>query len=80
VYYADRINNIEVFKSRAPSNYFFESLHWSPDGNNIVAADSENNLIIFSKNKSFFPIKIELNVEMQEKESLELIEVLGWTN
>ena len=80
VYYVDRINNIEVFKSRAPSNYFFESLHWSPDGNNIVAGDSENNLIIFSKNKSFFPIKIDLDAELQEEESFELIEVLGWTN
>ena len=80
VYYVGRINNIEVFKSRAPSNYFFESLHWSPDGNNIVAGDSENNLIIFSKNKSFFPIKIDLDAALQEKESFELIEVLGWTN
>lgn len=80
VYYVDRINNIEVFKSRAPSNYFFESLHWSPDGNNIVAGDSENNLIIFSKNKTFFPIKIEVDAELQEEESFELIEVLGWTN
>ena len=37
VYYADRIKNIEVFSSRAPSSYYFESFHWSPDGNNIIA-------------------------------------------
>ena len=57
VYYADRIKNIEVFSSRAPSSYYFESFHWSPDGNNIIAGDSENNLIIFSKNKLFNPLK-----------------------
>ena len=80
VYYVDRINNIEVFKSRAPSNYFFESLHWSPDGNNIVAGDSENNLIIFSKNKSFNPLRIKLSDKSPNEDRLELIQVLGWTN
>ena len=80
VYYADRIKNIEVFNSRAPSNYYFESFHWSPDGNYIVAGDSENNLILFSKNKSFNPLRIEINTKLQDGESLELIQVLGWTN
>ena len=80
VYYVDRIKTVEVFNSRAPSNYYFESLHWSPDGNNIIAGDSENNLIIFSKNKLFSPLKIELNDKSQDEDRLELIQVLGWTN
>ena len=80
VYYADRIKNIEVFSSRAPSNYYFESFHWSPDGNNIIAGDSENNLIIFSKNKLFNPLKIEINSNLQDGDRLELVQVLGWTN
>ena len=80
VYYADRIKNIEVFSSRAPSSYYFESFHWSPDGNNIIAGDSENNLIIFSKNKSFNPLKIEINTNLQDGDKLELVQVLGWTN
>mgnify|MGYP001313101174 CR=1 FL=1 len=32
VYYTNRMENIEVFKSKAPTNYYFESLHWSPNG------------------------------------------------
>ena len=80
VYYVDRIKTVEVFNSRAPSNYYFESLHWSPDGNNIIAGDSENNLIIFSKNKSFSPLRIELRDKYQDEDRLELIQVLGWTN
>ena len=80
VYYVDRIKTVEVFNSRAPSSYYFESLHWSPDGNNIIAGDSENNLIIFSKNKSFSPLRIELSDKSQDEDRLELIQVLGWTN
>ena len=80
VYYVDRIKTVEVFNSRAPSSYYFESLHWSPDGNNIIAGDSENNLIIFSKNKSFSPLKIELRDKYRDEDRLELIQVLGWTN
>ncbi len=79
VYYVNRIDTIEVFNSRAPSNYYFESLHWSPDGNNIVAGDSENNLIIFSKSKLFTPVKIPLS-DQKVDERVELINVLGWTN
>ena len=79
VYYVNRIDTIEVFNSRAPSNYYFESLHWSPDGNNIVAGDSENNLIIFSKSKLFTPVKIPLSNQKVD-ERVELINVLGWTN
>ena len=80
VYYVNRIDTIEVYNSRAPSNYYFESLHWSPDGDNIVAGDSENNLIIFSKRKLFTPVKIPLNYEKVNDERVELINVLGWTN
>ena len=80
VYYVDRIKTVEVFNSRAPSNYYFESLHWSPDGNDIIAGDSENNLIIFSKNKSFSPLRIELSDKSHDEDRLELIQVLGWTN
>ena len=80
VYYVDRIKTVEVFNSRAPSNYFFDSLHWSPDGNNIVAGDSENNLIIFSKNKLFSPLRIELRDKSQNEDRLELIQVLGWSD
>ena len=79
VYYVNRIDTIEVYNSRAPSNYYFESLHWSPDGNNIVAGDSENNLIIFSKSKLFIPVKIPLS-DQKVDERVELINVLGWTN
>ena len=80
VYYVDRIKTVEVFNSRAPSNYYFESFHWSPDGSSIIAGDSENNLIIFSKNKSFNPLRIELNDKSSDEDRLELIQVLGWTN
>jgi hypothetical protein len=80
VYYVDRIKTVEVFNSRAPSNYYFESLHWSPDGNSIIAGDSENNLIIFSRNKSFNPLKIDLSDKSPDEDRLELIQVLGWTN
>ena len=80
VYYVDRIKTVEVFNSRAPSNYFFDSLHWSPDGNNIVAGDSENNLIIFSKDKLFSPLRIELRDKSQNEDRLELIQVLGWSD
>src|SRR5210317_564042 len=74
------IESGEVFKSLAPSNYYFESLHWSPDGNNIIAGDSENNLIIFSKNKEFNPLRVNLNSELVNDERLDFIRVLGWTN
>jgi len=80
IYYVSRTETIEVFNSRAPSNYYFESLHWSPDGNYIVANDSENNLIIFSKNKSFTPLKIHLKMDSSKNENIEMINVLGWTD
>ena len=49
-------------------------------GDNIVAGDSENNLIIFSKKKLFTPVKIPLGFEKVNDERVELINVLGWTN
>ena len=80
IYYVSKTETLKVFNSRAPSNYYFESLHWSPDGSYIVANDSENNLIIFSKNKSFTPLKIHLKMESSENENIEMINLLGWTN
>ncbi len=80
IYYVSKTETIEIFNSRAPSNYYFKSLHWSPDGNYIVASDSENNLIIFSKNKSFTPLKIHLKMESPKNENIEMINLLGWTD
>ena len=83
VYYVNRTETIEVFNSRAPARYYFESLHWSPDGNNIVGLDSENNLIIFSKNKKFSPAVIKfskLNLVFFDDEERIVMRLLGWTD
>jgi WD40 repeat protein len=83
IYYVNRTETIEVFSSKAPTNYYYESLHWSPDGNNIIAGDSENNLIIFSKDKTSKPAQIDfenLQIEMFDDDRRVLIGVLGWTN
>ena len=83
IYYVNRTETIEVFSSKAPTNYYYESLHWSPDGNNIIAGDSENNLIIFSKNKTSKPRQIDfenLQIEMFNNDKGVLIDVLGWTD
>ena len=83
VYYVNRTETIEVFNSRAPARYYFESLHWSPDGNHIVGLDSENNLIIFSKNKKFSPVEIKfskLNLEIFDDEERIVVRLLGWTD
>ena len=83
IYYVNRIETIEVFSSKAPTNYYYKSLHWSPDGNNIIAGDSENNLIIFSKDKTSKPVQIDfenLQIEMFDDYRRVLIGVLGWTN
>ena len=83
IYYVNRTETIEVFSSKAPTNYYYESLHWSPDGNKIIAGDSENNLIIFSKDKTSKPAQIDfenLQIEMFDDDRRELISVLGWTN
>lgn len=83
IYYLNKTETIEVFSSKAPSNYYYQSLHWSPDGNNIIAGDSENNLIIFSKDKTSTPAQIDfknLQSEMFDDDRRVLISVLGWTN
>ena len=83
IYYANRMENIEVFKSKAPTNYYFESLHWSPDGDYIAALDSEENLIIFSKNKKSKPgiIKFsEINLKIFDDEEREIQNLIGWSN
>ena len=83
IYYVNRTETIEVFSSKAPTNYYYESLHWSPDGNSIIAGDSENNLIIFSKNKTSKPRQIDfenLQIEMFNNDKGVLVDVLGWTD
>ena len=83
IYYVNRIETIEVFSAKAPTNYYYESLHWSPDGNSIIAGDSENNLIIFSKDKKYRPSRIEVDnfqINTFDNERRVLIGVLGWTN
>jgi WD40 repeat protein len=83
IYYVNRTETIEVFSSKAPTNYYYESLHWSPDGNSIIAGDSENNLIIFSKNKTSKPRQIDfenLQIEMFNNDKGVLVNVLGWTD
>ena len=83
VYYANRMENIEVFKSKAPTNYYFESLHWSPNGDYIAALDSEENFIIFSKNKKSKPGIIqfsEVNLKIFDDEEREIQNLIGWTD
>ncbi len=82
IYYVNRVETVEVFSSKAPSNYFFESLHWSPDGNYIAALDSENKLIIFSKNKEFNPARVtfsELNLKVLDDEERRFINLISWS-
>ena len=83
VYFVNRTETVEVFNSKAPSNYFFESLHWSPDGNYIAALDSENNLIVFSRNKEFNPAIVtfsELNLKVLEDEERRLLSLISWSD
>ena len=83
VYFVNRTETVEVFNSKAPSNYFFESLHWSPDGDYIAALDSENNLIVFSKNKEFNPAIVtfsELNLKVLEDEERRLLSLISWSD
>ena len=83
VYYANRMENIEVFKSKAPTNYYFESLHWSPNGDYIAALDSEENFIIFTKNKKSKPGIIEfseVNLKIFDDEEREIQNLIGWTD
>ena len=83
IYYLNRTKTVEVFNSKAPSNYFYESLSWSPDGDYIAALDSENNLIIFSKNKEFSPAVVtfsKLNLKFLDDEERRLISLISWSD
>ena len=83
IYYQTRYESIEVYRSKAPTNYRFESLKWSHDGNSIVGIDSENNLLLFSKDKEFDPVIVkfeELNLELENFEEKGILNLLGWTN
>ena len=76
-------NIIEVFNVEAPTNYYFESLRWSPDGNSIVALDTENEIIIFSKNKIHEPIKLHLSSSYSpqfEGDEKVIYQLIGWNN
>jgi hypothetical protein len=83
IYYQKNSNIIEVFNVEAPTNYYFESLRWSPDGNSIVALDTENSIIIFSKNKIHEPIKLNLvssySPQFEGDEKI-IYQVIGWSN
>ena len=83
IYYQTRYESIEAYRSKAPTNYRFESLKWSHDGNSIVGIDSENNLLLFSKDKEFDPVIVqfeELNLELENFEEKRILNLLGWTN
>ena len=78
IYYQLGSEIFEVFKSKAPTNYYFNTLKWSPDGENIIASDSENNLILFSKSKLFNPNIINFYIENIENK--EFIRLIGWSS
>jgi len=78
IYYQLGSEIIEVFKSKAPTNYYFNILKWSPDGENIIASDSENNLILFSKSKHFNPNIINFYIENIENK--DFIRLIGWSS
>lgn len=74
IYYKKGSDTVEVFKSEAPSSYYFNSLIWSYDSEKILALDSENQFIVFSKNKKFEPIKLSYSVNEKERDYINLIE------
>ena len=83
IYYQTRYESIEVYRSKAPTNYRFESVKWCQNGNSIVGIDSENNLLLFSKDKEFDPVIVqfeELNLELENFEEKRILNLLGWTN
>ena len=73
IYFRRGSETVEVFKSEAPSSYFFNSLIWSYDSEKILALDSENQFIIFSKNNLFKPFKLSYSIEEKERDNLYLI-------
>ena len=49
----------------------------------IAALDSENNLIVFSKNKEFNPAIVtfsELNLKVLEDEERRLLSLISWSD
>lgn len=81
IYYQSGSEIIEVYSTKAPSSYYFFSLFWSPDGNNIVAIDSENNIILFSKTKEFSPVVLNNLIKINKQDTYETIQnILFWTN
>ena len=74
IYFQKGIDTVEVFKSEAPSSYYFNSLIWSYDSEKILAIDSENQFIVFSKNKKFEPVKLPYSVNKKERDYINLIE------
>ena len=74
IYFQKGSDTVEVFKSEAPSSYYFNSLIWSYDSEKILAIDSENQLIVFSKNKKFEPVKLSYSVNEKERDYINLIE------
>lgn len=74
IYFQKGSDTVEVFKSEAPSSYYFNSLIWSYDSEKILALDSENQFIVFSKNKKFDPVKLSYSVNEKERDYIKLIE------
>ena len=83
VYFQKNSEIVEVFNVEAPTNYYFESLVWSPDGQSIAALDTENEIIIFSKSKTFDPIKLNFDsyssLEFADDEKV-IYQIIGWSN
>ena len=83
IYYQKNSTIVEVFSIEAPTNYYFESVKWAQDGESIVALDTENDIIIFSKNKMFDPIKLIINnyysSEIEDDERV-IYQLIGWSN
>lgn len=83
IYYQKNSTIVEVFSIEAPTNYYFESVKWAQDGESIVALDTENDIIIFSKNKMFDPIKLIIdNYYSSEIDGDERViyQLIGWSN
>jgi len=81
IFYQKNSEIIEVFTTQAPTNYYFESLRWSPDGKNIVALDTENNILFFSKTKKYDPIKLltdNIYLPSFDGDERVIYQIIGW--
>lgn len=79
LYYQKDNEVIEVFSETAPTNYYFESSNWSQSGKNIVALDSEGQIILFSKNKTYQPTKlIYEELKHGDQDDSRIVSVIGW--